>query len=94
MSGEVLRRAARELRLDSEMFDNRDADFCRAVADWMDFVAAGREAIDGLAKVAALFPKNGTASHPPAEPKPPSQLFRDTETNALAVARAYLGESS
>lgn len=51
-----------------------------AVADWLDFVAAGREALDMVAK------HKGEPL-----PAPSSDLFRDTEARALAVATAYLG---
>jgi hypothetical protein len=62
------------------------------VADWLDAVAAGREAMDGLDRNRHwLSSRRGSGV---VAPTPGSALFRDMEQHALAVADAYLGREA
>lgn len=79
MSAEVLRRAASELREDARLFDNRDSDFCVAVAEWLDATAARIDM--GKPRKGGVLPGRNNHS------------WRGSK-QALAVARAYLGEQS
>ncbi|WP_028637742.1 hypothetical protein [Nocardioides sp. URHA0032] len=84
MSAEVLRQAATRVRHDVEFGQaHGDDSFLIAVADWLDFAAAGRGALDMVAA------HNGRPLNTDG-----SQLFRDMEQRALTVARAYLGSDA
>lgn len=58
-----------------------------AVADWLAWVAAATEAIDGLADLAEQFGFERQVS------RKRSEVFATCEEHALAVARAYLTPS-
>lgn len=87
MTAEVLRRAASELREDARLFDNRDSDFCIAVADWLDN-AATRNDNHVRARIEMAQIAQGAGHDLIAGPPP------DVDQFALAVANAYLGGAS